>query len=157
MIAELGKVRTLVEQGCEIPGPYTFLADKLLRIQGLETFNVVVSLLRDGHSACSSKREYQVEIENTLFGVGKYCWDNEREDLAFIAYMTGLDYWREGGNTISQASPLLPRIAFVACRMFSRKAMEQGDQMDMAVKVLDFCEASGVDMNLDIDVSDARS
>lgn len=36
MIAELGKVRALVEQGCKIPGPYTFMADKLLRIQGFE-------------------------------------------------------------------------------------------------------------------------
>jgi hypothetical protein len=94
-------------------------------------------------------------IENTFFGLGKLCWNEGYELFAFRAYMDGLDRWRQAGNTISQSSALLPRIAFVASRMFAKNAMEQHNNTDLGVELLNFCEASGVDMNLEIDGSDA--
>lgn len=148
-------ISALCDADCAIPGPYTFTADKLTQVDLVGKFDLIIGTLRDGHRNCAGNRTYQEEIENSLFGVGKLCWNEGQEHLAFRAYMDGLDRWRQAGNMISQSSPLLPRIAFVATRMFAKNAMEQHENTDLGVELLDFCEASGVDMNLEIDVSDA--
>lgn len=148
-------ISAMCDAGCAIPGPYTFTADKFAQVDLVGKFDLIIGTLRDGHTNCAGNRAYQEEIENCLFGVGKLCWNEGHEHLAFRAYMDGLDRWRQAGNMISQSSPLLPRIAFVATRMFAKNAMEQHENTDLGVELLDFCEASGVDMNLEIDVSDA--
>lgn len=153
---QLLKISALCGADCAIPGPYTFVADKFAQVDLVGKFDLIIDTLRDGHANCAGNRVYQQEIETCFFGVGKLCWNNGHEAMAFRAYMDGLERWREAGNTISQSSPLLPRIAFVASRMFAKDAMEQHDNTYLGVELLDFCEASGVDMNLEIDVSDAQ-
>lgn len=155
--SEVLKIKGLVNAGCSIFGPYRFLAERYLHEDPVGNFDRIMDTLEEGKSACSANRSSQDDIEVTYFALGKLYWDQGREYLAFKAYMAGLDTWREKGNSISQSSPLLPRIAFVASRMFSKNAMEKDNNTDLAVKFLDFCEASGVDMNLQISVSDARS
>lgn len=156
MREEMIKISDLCEADCAIPGPYTFCADKFSQIDVVGNFELIVGTLKRGHIACSQDRAFQEEIENSYFALGKLLWDMEKETLAFRAYIDGLNHWREAGNIIGQSSPILPRIAFVASRMFSKNALENGNT-DLGVELLEFCEASGVDMNLEIDVSDART
>lgn len=149
-------ISALCDANCAIPGPYIFVADKFAQVDLVGKFDLIIGTLRDGHANCADNRAYQEEIEACLFGVGKLCWNQGYEQLAFRAYMDGLNRWRQAGNTISQSSPLLPRIAFVGTRMFAKNAMEQHENTDLGVELFDFCEASGIDMNLEIDVSDAQ-
>lgn len=153
MRAEMLKISALVTAGCRIPGPYVFSANVLVQTDLVENWNSILTILKSGYEACSGNRSHQEEIETAYFGLGKACWDLDREDLAFKAYMIGLNKWRAAGNIINQSSPLLPRIAFVASRMFSKNALERDNNTDMGSEFLDFCEASAVDINLDIDVS----
>lgn len=155
MREQMMRISMLADAGCAIPGPYSFVADKLAQVDLADKFDLCVQTLRKGHASCDGNRAHQEEIENTFFGLGKLCWNEGYELFAFRAYMDGLDRWRQAGNIISQSSPLLPRIAFVASRMFAKKAMEQHENTDLGVELLDFCEASEIDMNLEIDVSDA--
>lgn len=152
---QMMRISALADAGCSIPGPYIFVADKLAQVDLFGKFELCLRTLYKGHANCANDRAHQEEIETGFFGLGKMCWNEGYELFAFRAYMDGLDRWRQAGNTISQSSPLLPRIAFVASRMFAKNAMEQDENTDLGVELLNFCEASGVDMNLEIDVSDA--
>ncbi len=152
---QMMRISTLCDADCTIPGPYNFVADKLSQIDLVDKFDLVIQTLRKGHANCAGSRVDQEVLESAYFGLGKVCWNEGHELYSFRAYMDGLDRWRLAGNTISQSSPLLPRIAFVASRMFAKNAMEHRENSDLGVELLDFCEASGVDMNLEIDVSDA--
>lgn len=155
MREQMMRISTLADAGCNIPGPYSFVADKLAQVDLAGKFDLCIKTLSRGHANCPGNRAHQEEIENTFFGLGKLCWNEGYELFAFRAYMDGLDRWRQAGNTINQSSPLLPRIAFVASRMFAKNAMEQHENTDLGIELLDFCEASGVEMHLEIDVSDA--
>jgi len=87
-------ISALCDADCAIPGPYTFAADKFAQVDLVGRFDLIISTLRDGHANCAGKRAYQEEIENFFFGVGKLCWNEGYENLAFRAYMDGLDRWR---------------------------------------------------------------
>lgn len=154
---QLLKIRSLVDAGCTFAGPYRFLAETYVEEDLTGNFDLIMGILEKGRIACRGDEACRSEIEVCYFALGKLCWDREHETLAFRAYITGLNSWRENGNIISQASPLLPRIAFVASRMFSKNALEKDGNTNLGVAFLEFCDASGVDINLPISVSDARS
>ncbi len=152
---QLNTISELCDAECAVAGPYIFIVNMFAQSDLVGKFDLIIGTLRDGHTNCAGNRAYQEEIETCFFGVGKLCWNGGHEELAFRAYMDGLDRWRQAGNRISQSSPLVHRIAFGASRMFAKNAMEKHANMDLSVEFLDFCEASGVDINLEIDISDA--
>jgi hypothetical protein len=154
---ELMKIKGLVDAGCSFFGPYKFLAEQYIAEDLIGNFDHIMDVLEKGRNACRGDKSIQGEIEVSYFAVGKLCWDLEQERLAFRAYIRGLNIWRENGNVISQSSPLLPRIAFVASRMFVKNALQKEGDASLGVEFLEFCEASGVDINLTVSVSDARS
>jgi hypothetical protein len=150
------KIGDLCDARCKIPGPYVFTAKAFANIDAIEKFDVIIGNLENGHSACSGNRKHQEEIENHFFEVGKRCWDLDRQDLAFRAYMAGLNRWADAGNAISQSSPLSQRLAFMASRALATKAMELESSSETSEEFdefYDFCETSGVDPTLDIGVS----
>ena len=86
--------------------------------------------------------------------LGRLAWNASEERQAFEAYMSALRRWQDAGHVIAQAAPVPYRIAFVAARMFSKNALDAGEA-EMAGEFFDLCEGFGVDMNFEIDVSDA--
>ncbi len=139
-----------------VPELYVLLPQVLLGLNSADVnSDEILSMLRFGHDLDPARRDIHDRIEVLCFAWGKFYWDGDREAEAFDAYMQGLRYWSESGNSMSQSAPLLPRIAFRAVRMFSRTALDAGNTA-LGVEFLDYCENTGVDMNMKIDISDAK-
>ena len=146
----------LVTEEAPIPELYELTASVFLRIQGLKAADTILDFLKKAHELYKGNREGEDNIESQLFVLGKMCWDEGLNGASFAAYSQGLDYWVSAGNRIGQEAPLPHRIGFCVMRKLSKDALENGDNK-MGVLLLDLCEKSEIDINIDIDVSDAKS
>ena len=89
------------------------------------------------------------------FAKAKGQWDDGKNDEAFGSYLKGLEKFTANGNKLTNESPLAVRIAFRACRMFSLDALNAGNS-ELGAQFMSWCEVARVDMNEEIDVSDAK-
>lgn len=96
-------------------------------------------------------------LAGSLFVKGKLLWDDGNNSAAFESYIEGLHHFLDTGQVMSKAAPLTARIAFRACKMFSKQALERDSNADLGVRFFDWCERAGIDANEDIDISDART
>ena len=144
----------LVDKGADFPEPYRLAANIWSGLGAGKFSKQIVDVLRKAIAKFPEDAEFREDFQYSLFTHGKACWDREETRASFDSYLEGLENWRDDGNTISQDSPVHVRIGFLAARMFSKNAMESGDK-DMAIRFFDFCESADLDVNLDLDVSDA--
>lgn len=144
----------LVDVGADFPGPYVKAFNILTGLDANKFSKEIVDVLRKARHKFPDDPEFTEDLEIALFSHGKASWDREDEVTAFDSYLEGLHSWSDRGNTVNQDSPVHVRIGFLAARMFSKAAMNNGNEK-MAIRFSDYCEKNHIDMNLDLDVSDA--
>lgn len=82
-------------------------------------------------------------------------WDSDEKQQAFEYHLKNLHLFSSRGGVLSNEAPLHVRVAFLACRMFSKEALEE-ENTDLGVAFMGWCEVVGIDMNKEIDISDAK-
>lgn len=146
----------MIEDGVDLDKPYKILST-IYSVNGVsENAEKILHVKRKQLELAPSNNEYNEEFRLALYTCGKKYWDREEGDKAFGFYIEGLENLIETNGQLTQSSPVQDRIAFLACRMFSKSALER-DNPDLGARFFDWCEAARIDPNEDFDIEDARS
>ena len=153
--AAMSIYKRMIDEGVPYGKPYHIYSNILIHSDAQKNSGEVLELRKKALEIEPKNATYRANLQDMFFIHAKICWDKENLAEAFDAYIEGLNMYTDSGETLDQSSALTVRIAFRACRMFSKDALENGNP-DLGVRFCDWCEKAGVDMNEDIDISDAQ-
>ncbi len=147
----------MTSEGVPYAKPYLIYGNYLSAVDPRGNCDEIVELRRRLIAIEPENIEFKDYLAGSLFLEGKLLWDDGNNSAAFESYIEGLHHFLDTGQVMSKAAPVTARIAFCACRMFSKQALERDSNADLGVRFFDWCERAGIDANEDIDISDART
>lgn len=145
----------LTSENVEFAGPYNILAIILSMTDAAQNSEKILSLTRRLVEIEPENDDYKERLQYALFSHAHACWDRDDSVNAFDNYLEGLHIFSRRGQVLTQQSPAAARIAFLACRMFSKNSLKRGNA-EPGTLFFDWCEAAGIDPNADFDIEDAR-
>ncbi len=131
----------LCKEDVDFSGPYRKVATVMCNMDEVGNSGTIVSTLKKAYALAPDDPNIRHELQTRLFTHGKVNWDREKPEEAFNSYMEGLELFTASGEQFGQSSPLPVRIAFVASRMFSKNAMDLGNN-NMGIRLIDWCKKS---------------
>lgn len=146
----------LTSEGVDFAKPYELLSTILWMSNAASNSERIVLLARRLVEIEPGNEGYRNKLQAALSLRGKVCWDEQQPEEAFDHYLEVLEMLSKNGEALSQHSPVEARVAFLACRMFSKRALDEGNT-EMGVRFFDWCETAGIDPNADFDIKDART
>jgi|GEM_PF-6113719 len=147
----------MTSEGVPYAKPYLVYGNYLSAVDPRGNCDEVVELRRRLVAIEPENIKFKNYLAGSLFLEGKLLWDDGNNSAAFESYIEGLHHFLDTGQVMNKAAPVTARIAFCACRMFSKQALERDSNADLGVRFFDWCERAGIDANEDIDISDART
>jgi tetratricopeptide (TPR) repeat protein len=147
----------LIDENVDFAPPYITYGYMLIMSDPTKNSGKGLGYLKRAVEIEPENQDYRDKLQSMLFMHGKVCWDLEKNDEACRTYLSALNFYTDRGSEFSQDSPLVVRMAFVASRMFSKTALDDDEGAELGVLFFDWCEKAGIDVNEEIDVSDAKA